>query len=864
MKRVNSVILLCGAGWILLASSVGIAQKPSNSAAPQRAPAAARTPRPIRPAPTSVSAAASAADQNTVVRRYCVTCHSDTRNTGGLSLASFDVAHAAENAELAERIIRKLQAGMMPPPLSPRPDAATHAALINTLESRIDTAAAAKPNPGARTFQRLNRPEYSRAVRDLVALDVDAANWLPLDQKSANFDNIADVQSLSPTLLEAYLNAASAISAMAIGDRHAPTVDHTFTNPGYLSQHPWDHVDGAPFGTRGGMVVNHVFPADAEYVFEMALNSGSNTRFEDIDISVNGERVALVQYETGPAGGADGRGAVLIRTEPIRVRAGQQRVAAAFVRKMEGPYEDLIRPHDWSFAGGGSGGPGITTLPHVRDLVIKGPYKATGISETPSRQKIFSCRPTGSDEERPCARQIIARLGSEAYRRPLDAGEIDRLMPFFENGANGSGGSGRSDRSGGAGQIGLPAHAGKAGTGGVPAEARRALAGGFEAGIRSALEAILASPHFIFRLEREPVDARPGATYRVADVDLASRLSFFLWGSLPDQELLALATQNKLSAPGMLEKQTRRMLADPRADALGSRFAAQWLRLQDVEKVHPDPNFYPDYDDNLAGAMRRETELFFNNLVREDRSLLELFTADYTFVNERLARHYGIPGVSGSEFRKVGYPDDTRRGLLGQGSVLVQTSLANRTSPVLRGKWVMEVLMGTPPPPAPPDIPALEETASARDGKMLTTRERMEMHRSNPTCNSCHRFMDPIGLALDNFDVTAKWRARENGMPLDTNGDYYDGTPVARPAELLGALMKRPVPLVRTFTENLFAYALGRRSEYFDQPAIRAIAKAAEANHYRMSSFILGVVKSDAFQLKRAEPITTDSGDSRR
>ena len=331
-----------------------------------------------------------------------------------------------------------------------------------------------------------------------------------------------------------------------------------------------------------------------------------------------------------------------------------------------------------------------------------------------------------------------------------------------------------------------------------------------------------------------------------------------MWGALPDQELLTLAVQNTLSAPGTLEKQTRRMLADPRADALGSRFAAQWLRLQDVDKVHPDPNFYPDYDDNLAADMRRETELFFNHLVREDRSLLELYRADYTFVNERLARHYGIPDVSGSEFRRVGYPDDTRRGLLGQGSVLVQTSLANRTSPVLRGKWVMEVLMGTPPPPPPPDIPALEETASSKNGKMLTTRERMEMHRANPTCNACHRFMDPIGLALDNFDVTGKWRTRESGMLLDTKGDYYDGTPVTTPAELLRALTSRPVPLVRTFTENLLAYALGRRTETFDQPTIRAIGRAAEANGYRISSFILGVMKSDAFQMKRVDPLSTD------
>src|SRR4051794_5974865 len=821
MQRANSLIGLITIAWIGLTTSVGFAQKPV-PAAPRPATAAPRAPRaaPTTPKPTPKPAATTTAtaDHNAVVKRYCVTCHNDTRKTGGLSLASFDVTQAAQNVEVAEKVIRKLQAGFMPPPLAPRPDPVTYASLISSLETTIDTAAAVKPNPGARTFQRLNRPEYASAVRDLLGLEVDAGNWLPLDQKSANFDNIADVQSLSPTLLEGYLNAASAISSMAVGDRNAPTIDATYTNPGYLSQHPWDHLEGAPFGTRGGIVINHVFPADAEYVFEVALNSGSNTRLEDIDLSIDGQRVALLEYESGPAGGADGRGARNIQTEPILVKAGQQRVAAAFVRKLEGPYEDLIRPHDWSFAGGGSGGPGITTLPHVRDLVIKGPYKTTGISETASRQKIFTCRPTGQAEERPCARQIVTRLGSEAYRRPLSGAELDRIMPFYEKGA---------------------------------------ARGGFEGGVRGALEAILASPMFIFRLEREPETARPGGTYRVADVDLASRLSFFLWGALPDQELLTLATQNKLSAPGTLEKQTRRMLADKRADALGSRFAAQWLRLQDVDKVHPDPNFYPDYDDNLASAMRRETELFFNNLVREDRGLLEMFTANYTFANERLARHYGIPNVSGSEFRKVAYPDDTRRGLLGQGAMLVQTSLANRTSPVLRGKWVMEVLMGTPPPPPPPDIPALDETASAKDGKMLTTRERMELHRANPTCNACHRFMDPIGLALDNFDVTAKWRARENGMPLDTKGTFYDGTPVSKPSELTAALLKRPVPLVRTFTENLMAYALGRRVEYFDMPAIRQITKTAEANHYKMSSFILGVIKSDAFQLRVSEASAT-------
>jgi hypothetical protein len=505
-------------------------------------------------------------------------------------------------------------------------------------------------------------------------------------------------------------------------------------------------------------------------------------------------------------------------TEPVLVRAGQQKVAAAFVRRSDGPYEDIIRPHDWSFAGGGSGGGGITTLPHLRDLIIRGPYKTTGLSQTPSRQKLFTCRPTSHDEEVKCAREIVTRVASEAYRRPVSLRETDRLMPFYQKGAT---------------------------------------AGGFEEGVRATLEAILSSPYFLFRLERQPEAAQPGSTYRVADLDLASRLSFFIWGTPPDKELVDVAAQGKLSTPGPLERQTRRLLSDPRAEALGSRFAAQWLRLQDINKVKPDPNFYPNFDDNLAELMRQETELFFTSLVREDHSLLDLYRADYTFLNERLARHYGIHGVAGSQFRRVTYPDDRRRGILGQGSMLVQTSLANRTSPVLRGKWVMEVLLGTPPPPPPPNVPDLDAAGEAKEGRLLTTRERMEIHRANPSCNSCHRMMDPIGLALDNFDVTGRWRAREYGSALDTRGDFYDGTSVASAAELVNVLMKRPTPLVRTFTENLLAYALGRRVEYFDQPTIRAITRKAEAENYRLSSFIIGIVKSDPFRMKQVEAVVT-------
>ena len=538
-------------------------------------------------------------------------------------------------------------------------------------------------------------------------------------------------------------------------------------------------------------------------------------------MSIDGQRVALIKFETAPAAAADGRGGYPFRTEPLLVRAGEHKVAVAFVKRTDGPYEDLIKPHEWSYAGGGSGGAGITTLPHLRDVVVAGPYNATGVSETPTRQRIFTCRPTSQAEERTCARSILSRLAGEAYRRPLTTAEVDGLMPFYEKGAAG---------------------------------------GGFEGGVRSALEAVLASPHFVFRMERErPATAAQGST-RVADLDLASRLSFFLWGAPPDDELVALAKAGKLQG-AVLEAQAKRLLADPRAEALGTRFAAQWLRLQDLDKVHPDPNFFPNFDENIADAMKQETVSFFNDLVKRDASLLDLYTADYTFVNERLARHYGFQGVIGTQFRRVAYPDATRRGILGQGSMLVQTSLANRTSPVLRGKWVMEVLLGTPPPPPPPNIPALEETGEAKDGKLLTTRERMEMHRANPTCNACHRFMDPIGLSLDSFDVTGRQRIRENGMPLDTRGDYYDGSPINDLNQLTAALMKRPEPLVRTFTENLMAYALGRRIENYDQPTVRAIAKQGGTDGYRMSAFILGVVKSDAFQRKRSEPpATTDAG----
>jgi hypothetical protein len=499
-----------------------------------------------------------------------------------------------------------------------------------------------------------------------------------------------------------------------------------------------------------------------------------------------------------------------------------------FIQQFEGPIEDLTSPHEWSLADreiGSNGNVGVTQLPHLKDLTISGPYRVTGVSDTPIRQRIFTCRPITPAEERPCAEAIVERLGTQAFRRTLSDVDLSGLMAFYDLGTED---------------------------------------GGFELGIRTALQAILASPDFYFRFEPAAERIRTGENYRLAEEALASRLSFFVWGAPPDQELLDLAGRGRLSDPRTLEQQTRRLLADPRSEALATRFAAQWLRLQDLDKIHPDVNLFPDFNQQLADAMRRETELFFYDLVRGDKSFLDLYSADYTFANERLARHYGIRGITGEEFQRVSYPDGSRRGILGHGSVLTLTSIAGRTSPVLRGKWVMEVLMGTPPPPPPPGVPQLDQTGGAVEERVLTTRERMEMHRNNEMCRSCHQFMDPIGLALDNFDVTGKFRIRENGMPLDTRGQLYDGTQIQNLNELQAALLKRPIPLVRTFTQNLMAYAFGRRIEWYDQSTVRAIANEAAKNDFRISSFILGVVRSDAFQMKRANDVAAEQGTGSR
>jgi hypothetical protein len=804
----------------------GAAQAPDGGVVRGGAPGAAQAQDrrlagtgPAVTAGAGVPAPISFQEQNALIGRFCLRCHNDAMRTGGLSLESFDAGRAHERAEVAEKMILKLQAGMMPPATAQRPDAAAYASLVASLSRTLDEAAAADPRPGGRSFQRLNRAEYARSIEELLGLRVDAAAFLPPDTISAGFDNIADVQGLSATLMDGYLRAAGEISRLAVGDPQATPRESTYEVSRYASQ--TERAEGAPFGTRGGLSVVHTFPADGDYVFRVALQHESTGNLfgngrgalhtaagpEQLEISVDGERVAVLEVDRW--GHRQEEETMEMRSEPVFVRAGPQRVSAAFLKRFEGPVEDLLSPHEWSLADKKIGySYGITTLPHLRDLVVGGPFGATGVSETPVRRRIFTCRPTAPEEEGSCASAIVGRLASQAYRRPLADGELGALLRFYELGV---------------------------------------AEGGFEAGVRTALQAILASPDFVFRFEEPEGSVAPGEAYRLDDVDLASRLSFFLWAKPPDNELLGLAAGGRLSLPDVLERQVRRMLADPRAEALGSRFAAQWLRLQDLDKVHPDSLRFPDFHQQLADSMRRETELFFANLVRQDRSALEMLTADYTFVNERLARHYGIRGVVGPQFRRVELPGE-RRGLLGHGSILTLTSHANRTSPVLRGKWVMEVLLGTPPPPPPPDVPDLEEPDAAADARTISVREQMEEHRANPACMSCHSVIDPIGLALENYDVTGAWRIKDNGVPVDPSGELYDGSLLDGPAGLRRALLGYSDAVLSNFTVNLMAYALGRRVEYRDMPAVRAIVREAAANDYRMSSFILGVARSTAFR----------------
>jgi mono/diheme cytochrome c family protein len=780
-------------------------------------PAARPQPAPQpQPQPTRTAAAArpsvpSAQEQTALIKQYCIGCHSERGKAGGLSLVDFDVAKAASNSLVAEKMVRKLRAGMMPPAGARRPDEAALTALVTHLEMRLDGAVEGNVNPGYRPFQRLNRAEYSRAVNDLLDLPIDVSPFLPPDSISNGFDNVADAQSFSPTLMEGYLRAAGKIAALAIGDPEAPASESNYKPPKTASQ--LRRVEGAPVGTRGGVSVMHTFPADGDYVFRMDLMSnacgvlfGGTAEGEQLEVSIDGERAALLPIDPKMIESTTG---VTLKTSPLHIKAGTRRVSAAFIQHSEGPVIDLIAPIEHTLADTQIGvAYGITTFPHLKDMSIVGPYRVSGVSDTASRRKVFSCRPTAQGEERACAGDIVKRLATEAFRRPVAERDLTALMQFYD-------------------------------------ETRKEA--GFEQGVAAALEAILASPQFLFRLEPVPAVVAADGRYRIGDAEIASRLSFFLWGTVPDAELRQRAAKGALRLPGELDRQTKRMLRDPRAEALATRFASQWLRLQDIDEILPDALLYPYYDSTLGEAFKRESELFFDSLVRDDRSLLELLTADYTFVNERVAKHYGIPNITGNEFQRVTVPD-YRRGILGHGSVLTLTSVADRTSPVMRGKWVMEVLLGSPPPPPPPNVPALEETDAASEGKLLTVRERMEQHRKNPACASCHRAIDPLGLALENFDVTGKYRIKDNGMPIDAASQMYDGTPIDGPVTLRNALLKRKDAVVLSFTENLMTYALGRRVESSDMPAIRRIIRQAEKQDYRISSFIQGVVQSAAFQ----------------
>jgi hypothetical protein len=798
LRSVRPVLLL--AVVCLLAAPATAQQSPKPK--PSLAPVASH--------PVGMSAGA----QEELVKHYCTGCHNDRSKAGELTLAGWNVTRASAERDLTEKMIHKLRAGMMPPAGARRPEVDRIAQFVAALESRMDAAAAADPDPGWRPFQRLNRAEYAREIKHLLDLDVDVTAFLPADTISDGFDNVADVQTFSPTLMEGYLRAASRIAMLAIGDPDSAPTQATFKLPKTASQ--MERVDGAPLGTRGGISVEHTFAADGEYVFSMDFFAeplgylfGNTRPGEEIEVSLDGARLALLSIDPKLSEEKTG---LTIKSAPIHVQAGTHRVTAAFIQRYEGLINDLIAPIDHTMADTEIGiAFGITTLPHLRSLSIVGPHRVTGVSDTPSRRRVFSCRPLTQADETPCAGAIVRRVATQAFRRPVSDKDHARLMTFY--------GRGRKEKN-------------------------------FEFGVTKALEAILASPQFLFRVEETPLKLTT-ASYRLGDYELASRLSFFVLGSGPDAELLKLASQGSLVLPGALSKQARRLLTLPSADALATRFASQWLRLQDLERVIPDPILFPYSDQTLSLALKKETELFFESLVREDRSVLELLTADYTYVNERVARHYGIANVTGARFRRVSLPAD-RRGILGHGSILTLTSIADRTSPVMRGKWVMEVLLGSPPPPPPPNVPALEETKGTSDtGRALTVRERMEQHRSNPQCTSCHRVIDPLGLALENFDATGKWRIRDGGMPVDTSGQLFDGTSIAGSSGLRDALLRHQDVVLLSFTRSLMTYALGRRVEAADMPAVRRIIRNAAAQNYRISAFVTGIVESDAFRLAR-------------
>ena len=721
--------------------------------------------------------------------QYCVACHNERAKTAGLMLDKISPDRAGENAETWEKVVRKLRTGMMPPAGARRPDRATIDKLASNVEAALDRAAAANPNPGITALHRHNRTEYANAVRDLLALPIDATTLLPSDDSAEGFDNVADVLGVSPLLIQGYVSAAAKVSRLAVGNAEISAEKFTYRVPRGLAQS--DHIEGLPLGTRGGILIHHIFPLDGEYDFRITRTNVGVAQVgvggdEDIEISVDGERVYLV-----------GRNSP--RDIRLKMKAGPRSIGVAVLKKRNARgVEDLYDVYSASL--------GVSTVS------ITGPFNATGPGDTLSRRRIFTCRPATAKDELPCARQILKTLARRAFRQPVNDSDVamETLLGFYQTGR---------------------------------------AQGTFDSGIEYALARILVDPRFLYRLEREPANVAAGGIYRVSDLELASRLSFFLWSSIPDDELIDTAAKGQLSDPAVLEREVKRMLADPRSESLVNNFAEQWLYLRDLKNAKPEDK---EFDENLRLSLRRETELVFETILREDRSIVDLLDADYTFVDERLARHYGIPNIRGSHFRRVTLEkDDPRRGLLGKGSLLVVTSANNRTSPVTRGKWILENILGVAAPAVPANVPPLKENSERTDGKILSMRERMEEHRVNPGCASCHKIMDPIGFALENFDLSGKWRDAEGKTSVDASGELVDGTKLNGPVSLRQALLSRSDAFVTVATGKLMTYAVGRTITHSDMPAIRSIIRQAARNDYRLSSLILGIVDSAPFRMKR-------------
>ncbi|MEP7367341.1 MAG: DUF1592 domain-containing protein [Acidobacteriota bacterium] len=753
-----------------------------------------------------------AQEPQAVVKRYCVGCHSAKMKSGGLALEGLDPAAAGQHSKEWEKVVRRLRGRTMPPAGLPRPDEGTYSAMAESLAQTLDAAAKTNPNPGrSDTFRRLNRTEYQNAVRDLLAIDVDVTSLLPADESSHGFDNVT-VGDLSPTLLERYLSAAQKISRLAVGITGKQPGGETVTLPPDLTQE--QHFDELPLGTRGGMNMKYTFPVDAVYEFQLRLARDRNEHVEglrgehDVELMLDGERIKLFRVKP-PTDGQDHHVVDKDLNVRLAVKAGPHVVSAAFPMRPSSLIETERQPYQAHF--------NMDRHPRIQPAVysvsVNGPYEVKGPGDTPSRRKLFVCNATGESEQEPCARKILSTVMRRAYRRPVTAADLQAPLKFFR-------------------------------------EAR--AEGGFDNGIEMALRAVLVSPEFLFRVEQDPAGVASGTAYKLSDVALASRLSFFIWSSIPDDELLNAAVAGKLRQPAVLAAQVKRMIADPRAEVLVTNFADQWLYLRNLASITPDMRLFPDFDDNLRQSFRKETELFFESIMREDRSVMDLLGADYTFVNERLAKHYGIPNVYGSRFRRVEFgADGVRGGLLGQGSILTVTSYATRTSPVIRGKWILDNILGLPPPPPPAVVPALGEKHSG--SKFVTMRERLAAHRDNPACSGCHKLMDPVGFSLENYDAVGRWRTSEEAVPVDADGGLPDGSKFAGVAGLRKALLQRPEVFATTFTEKLLTYGLGRGVESFDAPAIREVTREARSNNYRFSSFILGIVNSTPFQMRRAQ-----------